>query len=127
MPATPEHHTRAYIQSRLLEEIARARRYKISFTVVTFEAAPGDGLPLYQKMKSGLGAIEGTVRSEDVVALAFDDTIVALLIQADKMRANDALQRIRNQVAKHAGSWRITAYVYPDQADAIFELPVTAA
>src|SRR6185295_5545976 len=109
----------SYMQSRLREEIARARRHNTPFTLVQFESIPADGLPMHEKMKYALDVVSASVRTSDVVALAFDDTIVALLVQTDILNAKDALQRIRSRVAQHSGMWRLSAYVYPDDVEAI--------
>ena len=112
------------MQSRLREEIARAQRHNTPFTLVQFESVPGDGLPMHQKMKYALEVVTTSVRTSDVVALAFEDTIVALLVQTDSTSAKDALQRIRSRVAQQSGTWRLSSYVYPDDAEAIEALPV---
>ena len=120
-------HSRSYMQSRLREEIARAKRHNTPFTLVQFEADLSDGAPMHQKMKYALGVVTASVRTEDVVALAFDDTIVALLVETDLASAKDALQRIRNRVAQQSGTWRLSVYIFPDDADLIESLPVLTA
>jgi thiamine pyrophosphate-dependent acetolactate synthase large subunit-like protein len=114
------------MQSRLREEIARARRYNTPFTLVQFEAGHSDGVPMHQKMKYALGVVAASVRTSDVVALAFEDTIVALLVHTDAASAKDALQRIRSRVAQ-IGTWRLSVYVFPDDAELIEALPVLTA
>ena len=120
-------HSRPYMQSRLREEIARARRHNTPFTLVQFEAVTADGLPIHQKMKYALDVVTASVRTSDVVALAFEDTIVALLVQTDVLSAKDALQRIRNGVAQQSGTWRLSDWVFPDDAAAIAALPLLTA
>ncbi len=115
------------MQSRLQEEIARAKRYNTPFTILQFEAIRPDGLPMHQKMKYALAVALASVRTSDVVALAFEDTIVALLVQTDIASAKDALHRIRNRFARQGGTWRMSVYVFPDDSDLIEALPVLTA
>jgi GGDEF domain-containing protein len=123
-----ETHDRAYMQARLHEEIARARRYSRRFAILLFEAVPSvDGLPVRRKVEYALTAINATVRPSDVVARVFEDTVMVLLVEADARGARDALIRIRNRVARQAGNWQVTTYTFPEHEQAIEELPVLAA
>ena len=115
------------MQSRLQEEIARAKRYNSPFTLLQFEAIRPDGLPMHKKMKYAMDVVLASVRTSDVVALAFEDTIVALLVQTDFACAKDALHRIRNRFAPQGGTWRLSVYVFPDDAALIEALPVLTA
>jgi hypothetical protein len=82
---------------------------------------------MHQKMKYALDVVTASVRTSDVVALAFEDTIVALLVQTDVPSAKDALQRIRSRVAQQSGTWSLSAWVFPDDAEAIAALPLLTA
>jgi len=126
MPAS-QTHKRAYMQSRLREEIARARRYGTPFAIAVFETVASDGLPLRKKMEYALSMIAGAVRTSDVVALAFEDTIVVLLVQTDATAVKDALLRVRNSVSRQAGGWQMTTYVFPRDEAAIEALPLFTA
>lgn len=127
MPGT-ESHDRAYMQSRLREELARAQRYERRFALLLFEAIPSsDGMPIRKKMEIALDAIRATIRPSDVVARCFDDTVLVLLVEADARSAHDALLRIRNRVARQAGNWQVTTLTFPEHAEEIAALPVLAA
>jgi len=127
MPGT-ETHDRAYIQSRLREEIARARRYDRRFALLLFEAVPStDGIPIRRKVDYALEAIRATIRPSDVVARVFEDTVLVLLVETDARGARDALMRIRNRVARQAGNWQVTTFLFPEHAENIEGLPALSA
>jgi len=109
-----EKHDRVYFQSRLREELDRARRYDRIFALLIFEEVPGtDGIPLQRKAEFALEAIASQTRASDVVARVFDDTIVAMLVEADETGAQDALFRIRNRLVRQAGRWHVTILHFP--------------
>ena len=114
-----EKHDRTYFQSRMREELDRARRYDRVFALLIFEAVPAtDGIPLRKKVEYAIEAVATQTRASDVVAKVFDDTIVALLVEADEQGAHDALFRVRNRLAAQAGRWQVTTYCFPrDRAD----------
>ena len=116
------------MQARVREEIARAKRHNHPFSLLVFELLPAsDGIPTRKKMETGLQALNASVRDYDVVGRAFDDTIVVLLIETDAQGARDALLRIRNRLARAAGTWQVTTYNYPQHEAAIEALPVLTA
>jgi hypothetical protein len=114
-----EKHDRTYLQSRLREELDRARRYERQFSMLVFEAVPAtDGIPLRKKVEFALDAVASQMRASDVVAGVFDDTIAVLLVETDEHGAHDALFRIRNKLTARAGRWQVTIYCFPrDRAD----------
>jgi hypothetical protein len=123
-----EKHDRAYFQSRLREELERARRYARLFALLVFEAVPAtDGIPLSHKMDLALDAVASQIRASDVVARVFDDTIVAILVETDADGAQDALFRIRNRLVRAAGRWPVTTYHFPRDSAAIEDSPVLTA
>lgn len=118
MPTSP--HNRAYMKARLDEEIDRATRYGRAFTLVTIEVAPSaDGLPVRARAERALEAMAVTLRPSDVLARMHDDVLCALLVEADRRAAHDALIRIRERLARIGGIWQVESYVFPDDADAI--------
>lgn len=127
---TAESHDRPYLQSRIREEMDRARRYGHSFSILVLEAHPAaDGLPIRKKVDVAIERVCAGLRPSDIVARAFDDTVVILLVETDAMGARDALFRLRNRLF-NAGkaSWSIASFTYPRDEDAIGVLPaVTAA
>jgi hypothetical protein len=75
-----------------------------------------------------LDAIAPHLRTSDVVARVFEDTVAALLVETNEQGAHDALFRIRNRLASSAGRWHVTAYYYPrDRADIENSALLTAA
>jgi hypothetical protein len=124
-----EKHDRAYFQSRLREELDRARRYDRTFSLLVFEAVPAtDGIPIGKKVEFALDAVASQLRASDVVARVFDDTIVALLVETDDTGAHDALFRIRNRLVARAGRWQVTMYFFPrDRAEIENSVLLTAA
>jgi GGDEF domain-containing protein len=124
----PNVHDRPYIQARIREEIARGKRHGRPFALLVFEQVPAsDGIPTQKKMKYGLEALRGVARIEDVVAQAFDDTIVVLLVETNARGAKDALLRMRNRLARGAGWWQVTTYQYPLHEAAIEALTLLTA
>ena len=123
-----EIHDRAYMRARVNEELARARRHKRPFAVLVFELLPSsDGLLPHRKMDAGLQILNASVRDEDSVGKAFDDTIVVLLIETDALGTKDTLMRLRNRLTRIAGSWQVTAYTFPTHEQAIEQLPLLTA
>ena len=129
MPVTAEGHDRAYLQSRIREEIDRARRYGHPFSLLVLEAHPAnDGIPIRRKVDHAIERVCAGLRPSDIVARAFDDTVVILLVETDAAGARDALFRLRNrlfQVGKL--SWNISALTFPRDGDAIEVLPAFTA
>jgi GGDEF domain-containing protein len=112
-------HDRAYFRSRLSEEMLRAARHARPFTVLWFEALPSSGgHPLAAKVDGAIALLAARVRSSDVLARIYDDTLAVLLIEAAGESARDALQRLRGALATHAG-WRASVYAYPGDARAM--------
>ena len=124
-----EKHDRTYFQSRLREEMDRARRYSREFSLLLFEAVPAtDGIPVGRKVEFALDSIAPHLRASDVVARVFEDTVAALLVETNEQGAHDALFRIRNQLASRAGRWQVSAYYFPrDRADIESSSLLTAA
>lgn len=113
-------HDRGYFQSRLREELDRARRYQRVFAVIVFEALPAnDGMPIGRKVERAVDLIALQLRTSDVVSRVFEDTIAALLVETNESGAHDALFRIRNRLASQSGRWQVTAYNYPQHRDEI--------
>ena len=128
MPAPA--HDRAYLQSRIEEERARHGRHGHPFALLVFEALPArDGVPVPRKIAWLLEALQHQLRPSDVVARAFDDTVVALLVETHAEGARDAQFRLRGLIASAgtAASWRLACYVYPQDTAAIAALPLMAA
>jgi hypothetical protein len=125
---SPARHERVYIQARIREEIERATRFGHPFALLIFEEVPAaDGIVPHRKIEQGMAAIAGVARMCDVVARAFDDTIVVLLVETDAMGAKDALMRMRARLARTAGAWQVTVYNYPKHRAAIETLPLLTA
>ena len=123
-----EIHDRAYMRGRVRQELARARRYQRTFTVLVFELLPSsDGLLPHRKMDAGLQVLNASVREEDCVGKAFDATIVVLLVETGASGAKDALMRLRHRLTRIAGSWQVTAYIFPVHEEAIEQLPLLTA
>ena len=126
--APSEAHDRSYMQSRLREEIARAKRHGRQFGVLVFEEVPSaDGLRMREKLAYGLKAISATARDYDIVGRAYEDTIAVLLIETDARGMHDALFRFRSCISRQAGSWKVIAYHYPEDAETIETLPLLSA
>ena len=126
---TAEDHDRPYLQSRIREEMDRARRYGHPFSILVLEAHPAvDGLPVRKKVDMVIERVCAGLRPSDIVARAFDDTVVVLLVETDATGARDALFRLRNRLF-NAGmaSWSIASFTYPRDEDAIGALPVFTA
>ena len=114
---------RAYLQQRIREEIERSRRYKHEFALLVCEAAPAaDGIPMRLKVAHGVRAIEHAVRSSDIIARAYDDVVVVLLIETGATGLEDALFRIRQKLTVEAGAWRFSGYSFPADEAAICAL-----
>lgn len=116
----PTVHDRSYMQSRLYEELARARRYSRPFSLIVLQALPStDGLPVGQKLMAALDTIADSVRPSDVIARLYDDTILLLLVETDARNARDALQRVGGRVARLAGRWQVRQLSFPEHAQKI--------
>lgn len=126
---TTEGHDRPYLQSRIREEIDRARRYGHPFSLLILEAHPAaDGLPIRKKVDLAIERVCAGLRPSDIVARAFDDTVVILLVETDATGARDALFRLRNRLF-NAGkaSWSVASFTFPRDEEAIEALPVFTA
>lgn len=122
-----EIHDRAYMRSRVREEMARARRYNRPFAVVTFEAIPvSDGIPIRKKIEYALHIIDEKVRPSDVVARVFDDMVAVLFVETDAHGANDALMRLRNRLLG-SGHWEIIIYLFPNDEASMEAMPLLHA
>ena len=122
-----EPHDRQYIQSRVREEIARAERHAEPFALLTFECLPSsDGVPIRRKIDAALTKFRPRLRPSDVLARAFDDTFVVLLVETDSEGAHDVLMRLRTALIG-TGHWTITTFVYPDQGQELLALPMLTA
>ena len=123
-----EIHDGAYMRARVHEELARGKRHKRPFAVLVFELVPSaDGLLTHRKMDAGLKVLNASIREEDCVGKAFDDTIVVLLVETDPSGAKDTLIRLRNRITRIARSWQVAAYTFPAQAEAIEQIPLLTA
>ncbi len=121
-------HDRLYLQSRLREELARAKRFGHEFALLVFEMVPSsDGLLPHKKLDYGLQVLNHCVRACDTAAYVYDDTLAALLVETDAWGAKDALQRVRNLLQRHAGTWQVTVYHFPEHEEAIGALPLLSA
>jgi len=124
----PKGHGRDYIQARIREEIARSARFGHPFSLLIFEEVPSaDGILPHKKIELGIAALAGVVRKSDVIAHAFDDTIVVLLVETDVAGAKDALMHMRERLARYAGSWQVTVYDFPAHQAEIETLPLLTA
>jgi len=122
-----EAHDRAYLQSRIREELARATRHGREFALITLEAKPAsDGVPVRQRIEHALALLEPRLRPSDVVSRAYEDTIVLLLVETGASGARDALVRIRAKL-QGLGMWAITLLAFPDDASRIAELQLLSA
>ncbi len=125
---TSEIHDRPYMQSRIREEIARAKRHDRTFGLAVFEVLPSsDGIPIRKKMEIGIAILCQSVRSCDTVGKMFDDTLVALLVETDARGMRDAMLRVRSRIAQYGGAWQVTIYHYPEHAESIETLPLLSA
>ena len=125
-----ERHDRSYLQSRVREEAARHARHGHPFALLVFEAVvTGDGVPVHRKLDWLEEVLRTHVRPSDVIARAFDDTIVALLVETDAVGARDALFRLRRIIAEtgSGASWRPAIYTFPRDGAAICALPLLTA
>jgi hypothetical protein len=123
-----EKHDRLYFQSRLREEMDRARRYDRAFSLLVFEAVPSnDGIPIRRKVEAAFDAVATQIRASDVVARMFEDTVAALLVETDERGAHDALFRIRNRLVAQAGRWQVTMYYFPRDRAEIENSPLLSA
>jgi len=109
--------------------MARHARHGHPFALLVFEALPGDGTPVRRKLDLLAAALPTRFRPSDIIARAFEDTIVVLLVETDAAGAHDALFRLRNMLAAMGGgaSWRIESYAYPHDAAAMTALPLMTA
>lgn len=122
-----EIHDRVYMRARVHEELARGKRHKRPFAVLIFELVTSDGLLTHRKMDAGLQILNASIREEDCVGKAFDDTIVVLLVETDPSGAKDTLMRLRHRLTRITGSWQVTAYTFPADDEAIAEMPLLTA
>jgi GGDEF domain-containing protein len=122
-----EHHDRAYLQSRVREELARSRRYGREFALITLEARPStDSVPIRKRLEQAMEVLEPRLRPSDVVGRAFEDTIVLLLVETGPQGAHDVLIRIRSKLLG-MGVWELTVLTFPADDGRFEELPLLMA
>jgi GGDEF domain-containing protein len=111
---------RLQLRQRLTEELERSRRHNHAFGLLLFEAVTAnDGMPLRQKMRAALNAIEAVVRGSDMIARPDQDMLAVVLVETDSNGTRDALFRIRQRIAHRAGTWRVTVMHFPEHAQTI--------
>jgi hypothetical protein len=111
---------RLQLRQRIAEELERSRRHGHAFGLLVFEAVTAnDGLPLRQKMRAALDAIEAVVRVSDMIARPYEDMLAVVLVETDATGTRDALFRIRQRIADRAGTWRVTVLHFPEHAQTI--------
>jgi hypothetical protein len=118
---------RARLQARLREEVARASRYDGRFALLVFEATAAGDVALVRKTSVAIDIFNRSVRSFDLVAQVFDDTIAVLLVSTEAVEARAALLRMRDRIALAAPGWHTTMLLYPRDAAAIAALPLMTA
>lgn len=128
-PSLAGGHDRAYLQSRVNEEMARAQRHGHPFSLLIFEAVPAtDGVPVRRKIDRTIELLLGRLRPSDVVARAFEDMIVVLLTETDADGAKDALFRLRSRLwVSGIASWGVAMYTFPQDQPVIDTLPALNA
>ena len=124
----PEVAERDYFQRRLREEMARCDRYHDAFSLMLLRASPAPGYaPNRRLTKTAARLLERRLRTCDVVAAVYEDTIGVMLVRTTDVGLRDAQLRIRGAVASIGGSWRLSAFTYPEHRDAIQALDILAA
>lgn len=119
---------RAYFQRRLREEIARCNRYHDVFSVVTLQAVPGPGFqPNARLTETAARLLERHLRTSDVVDAVDAETIAIVFTGTGKAGLQDAEMRLRAALMRIGGSWKLSEYVFPEQAQAIQSLQVLNA
>ena len=89
---TAEGHDRPYLQSRIREEMDRARRYGHPFSLLVLEAHPAaDGLPIRKRVDMAIERVCAGLRPSDIVArklesfgIEEDEDVYKLLIKSKK-------------------------------------------
>ena len=117
---------RAYLETRLIEEMERGWRYGRSFTLLTFSKEPESGSPAPERLVPVLTVLAPLVRATDVIAAVDDSTIVALLVESDAHAAEVAVRRFHAGLArlpKWEPQWELTALQYPADSPKIESLP----
>lgn len=99
-----------YLEQRLKEELARAARAELVFSLAAWEPRllPGD-TPDPQVLARAAALIAGKLRTYDVVARASDYRFVAILLDADHPNASTVAYRIKADIQvmiPGAGKWR---------------------
>jgi hypothetical protein len=119
---------RAYFQRRLREEMARCARYHDVFCVVTLQATPGPGFqPNHRLTETAARLLERQLRTSDVVDAVDEETIAIVFTGTGKAGLQDAEMRLRAALMRIGGSWRISEYVFPEQAQDIQSLQILSA
>ncbi len=77
--------------------------------------------------KTAARLLEQRLRSCDVVAAVYEETVAVLLVRTDDIGLRDAVHRIRGALASIGGSWRLRAFSYPEHSNAIQALDILAA
>jgi GGDEF domain-containing protein len=126
---TTANHDRRYLQDRLREEIDRQARHGHPFALFVFEAQPiADGATVRQRVDAAMEAMRPQLRPSDVMARVFEDAIAVLLVETDAWGAKHAMLRLRGRLATLGSpAWRVEAYAYPKDAQAIESLPLSTA
>lgn len=124
----PQVEERGYFQRRLREEIARCARFHDAFSLLLLEATPAPGFaPNRRLTMTAARLLERRLRTCDVVAAVFDDTVAVMLVGTGGVGLRDAEQRIRAALVAIGGAWRLNALTYPEDGEAIQALDILAA
>jgi hypothetical protein len=117
---------RAYIETRLVEEMERGWRYGRSFTLLVLCKEPESGKPAPERLVPVLTMLAPLVRATDVIATVDDCTIAALLVECDPPSAEVAIRRFEAGLArlpKWEPDWELTVLQYPADCSKIETLP----
>lgn len=110
-----EVHGRGYVQHRVHEEIDQFHRKEHQFSLVVLQVQPGrDLVPTRQRVNETIEALSIHTRPSDVIARAFDDTIVILLPETDAVQTRCALFRFHRCLAHpDIVNWNVETYTFP--------------
>jgi hypothetical protein len=115
-----------YFTRRLRDEIARVKRGKSHFSVVTFKSLPSEAeLPEIACIR-GLSAILTGVRETDCVTRIGLDTIAVLLMDAEGEGSKQASKRLLERIGDAASRWDVRVLDYPRQESVLHELGLVA-
>ena len=119
---------RGYFQRRIRDEIARCARFRDVFSLLLLEATPAPGYaPSRRSTATAARLLERRLRSCDIVAAVYEDTIAVMLVGTHGGGLRDAEQRVRAALASSGGAWRLSAFSYPEHTEAIQALDLLAA